>query len=53
MIRIGVLCNTAIVNKEGKEVGDPLETALLKLAVKKNILIDECEILEDLNDCMI
>ncbi len=41
MMRIAVLCNTATVSKEGKETGDPLETALLKYAMKQNVIIDE------------
>ncbi|TAL63271.1 MAG: cation-translocating P-type ATPase [Bacteroidetes bacterium] len=41
MMRIAVLCNTATVSKEGKETGDPLETALLKYAMKQAISADE------------
>lgn len=41
MYRIAVLCNTASLNAEGKEIGDPLETGLLKFAVKKGIKLDE------------
>ncbi|MBI2268779.1 MAG: cation-translocating P-type ATPase [Bacteroidetes bacterium] len=42
--RIAVLCNTAeLQNNNGtlKEIGDPLETGLLKYAVKNNINIQE------------
>jgi Ca2+-transporting ATPase len=41
MLRVAVLCNTASINAEGKEIGDPLETGLLKFAVKKGINLDE------------
>lgn len=41
MMKIAVLCNTATISKEGKETGDPLETALLKFVMKQNIIIDE------------
>ena len=41
MLHIGVLCNTASIeaNNNGfKEIGDPLETGLLKYAYKQNII---------------
>lgn len=41
MIKIAVLCNTATINKDGKETGDPLETALLKFAMRKGADVDE------------
>ncbi len=41
MMRIAVLCNTATLRKDGKETGDPLETALLKFAIKQGISIDD------------
>lgn len=43
--RIAVLCNTAELQKgngEVKEIGDPLETGLLKFAEKNSIDIDKC-----------
>ncbi|MBC7382280.1 MAG: HAD-IC family P-type ATPase [Bacteroidia bacterium] len=41
MIKIAVLCNTAILNKEGKESGDPLETGLLKFVKQQGISISD------------
>lgn len=35
LLQAFVLCNTADVNTDGKEIGDPLETALLKYAQDK------------------
>lgn len=46
LLQIGVLCNTASieVNNNGfKEIGDPLETGLLKYAFKQNILKQNLE----------
>lgn len=46
LLQIGVLCNTASieVNNNGfKEIGDPLETGLLKYAYKLNILKQNLE----------
>lgn len=46
-MKIAVLCNTAeLRNENGKliETGDPLETGLLKYAVKQNISIEEYRI---------
>lgn len=43
--RIAVLCNTAeLQNSNGsvKEIGDPLETGLLKFALKSNFNIQDC-----------
>lgn len=43
--RIAILCNTAELqnsNGEVKEIGDPLETGLLKFAVKNNFNIQNC-----------
>ena len=43
IIKIAVLCNTAkldLINGEAKEVGDPLETALLKFAYSEGIDIE-------------
>lgn len=44
MLKIGVLCNTATVSSEGKETGDPLETALLKFAMHKGVQIENWKI---------
>ena len=41
MLRIAVLCNTADINEQGKEMGDPLETGLLKFAKRENISIND------------
>jgi Ca2+-transporting ATPase len=41
MVKIAVLCNSATVSKNGKETGDPLETALLKFAMKQGTDVDE------------
>ena len=46
LLQIGVLCNTATIEamENGfKEVGDPLETGLLKYAYKLNFLKDDLE----------
>jgi P-type Ca2+ transporter type 2C len=46
LTRIGVLCNTAIIEiKDDKiiEIGDPLETGLLKYAYKKGVVKEELE----------
>jgi len=45
MNRVAVLCNTAkLQNSNGtvKEIGDPLETGLLKFAQKNNFNIEDC-----------
>lgn len=39
MIRIAVLCNTADIDMSGKEMGDPLETGLLKFVLGENISV--------------
>lgn len=41
MLQIAVLCNTADINDNGKETGDPLETGLLKFAKRENIPIND------------
>jgi Ca2+-transporting ATPase len=46
LTRIGVLCNTATIeisNDKITEIGDPLETGLLKYAYKQNILKEQAE----------
>lgn len=46
LLHIGVLCNTASIeanNNEFKEIGDPLETGLLKYAYKQNIIKQNLE----------
>lgn len=45
MNRIAVLCNTAeysVINNETREVGDPLETGLLRYAFQNNFDINNC-----------
>lgn len=41
MMRIAVLCNTANIDEDGKETGDPLETGLLKFAIQQNVSISD------------
>ncbi len=36
LVNIAVLCNDSYINNEGKEIGDPTETALIKFASKWN-----------------
>lgn len=46
LLQIGVLCNTATIEANGngfKEIGDPLETGLLKYALKQNFIKQELE----------